>query len=247
MKYFLLFLFLFSAAYSGAQSFINDPCFFVGVDEMYYYKQSHDTLYAGVAHAVNPKYLTHYDNHFKIWALRKRNPDFYILKVEKLDKLPLTTNPYPDDRYGILIFRKTDKTVSLLQQISSLTKAEMRHYQTDTIHYQNAFAYDYYSLKYMRQLMKLKRVKTLDDAKEIIKWFENPKNYSSLVNNYKAHNKMPDSYGAGLAAALINKICIDLGYCPIGASIAINTLKSNKTKEQKRKKIERYYKIVFRK
>lgn len=246
MKYFLFLMLLWSATFSKAQSFLKNVYFFVGTDEMHYYRQSQDTLYEGVTQAVNPKYIDNYERHYKILELIKRKPNFYILKLERLDTIPLTIHPYPADRFEMLIFKKTDNTLELLQQISSLTRTVLQRYLVDTIPYTNNFSFTYYSLPYMKKLMKLKRVKTMNDANKITEQLKNFANHSNMIKAYKAHNKMPDYYATGLTATIINTICIQSGYCPIGASVTINILKSNATNEQKDKRIEAYYMRIFR-
>lgn len=240
----VLFLLIFYGSLKS-QKFIDEPYYFVGVDEMHVYKQSNDTLYNFTTFSVknNPK-LDFKRNHYKIWGNQDLGKEFFALKVERLDTIPLTTNPYPDERFNIWIYKRTPKKITFLKQISQLKKSEMQNYTLDTLHNNDKYGQTFYSLTYMNELLKLKRVKTKKDVDIINNELNNPE-YLEFAEDYQKNNKMPDMYASGLMAMLINKATIKVGYSPIGASVLMNIINSKMYDEDKKRKIiaEYYEKI----
>jgi len=249
MKKFFLFFFLLGLFYSINSQLFKEPYYFIDPDEMHVYKQSHDTLYTSTTFSLqsfDEIDINKYKGHYKIWDIAEKQPDYLVIKLESLDSIPLTTDPYPIDRFSISIYKKKNiNEYSIIRDISHLTKEAMINYKTDTIQLENNFEMSLYKLSYMKESLKLKKVKTKADADKINNELNNPK-YLTIIENYKEHNKLPDPYAAILKATLINKACLNLGYTPIGASFAMGILNSDKKIKEKGNIIEGFYKDLIK-
>ena len=164
-----------------------------------------------------------------------------IMKVESLDSIPLTTEPYPDDRFRIFVYKKNgNKELTIINNISHLTKQKMTDYNTDTIQSKTSIGMKLYSLTYMKELLTLKKVVTKKDVDKINEELNDPK-YLTFLEDYKKEIKLFDPYASILTANLINTACLNLGYNPIGASFSMNIINSNKKAKEKEKIINEFY------
>lgn len=244
IKTIFLFVLLFGLSSLIKSQILEEPHYFIGPDEMHVYKQSNDTLYTSTTFSLQPFNIKKYKNHYKIWNIAEKSSDFIVMKLETLDSISLTRDPYPEDRFKILIYKKKTKSeLLLLRDISRLTKEEMRNYNIGSIQLENNFGVSLYSLSYMKELLKLKKVRNKKDAEKVNNELNNPK-YLTIIENYKDQNKLPDLYASTLLAILINTACLKLGYSPIGASIIMNIINSNKKLKEKEMIIDEFYKLV---
>jgi hypothetical protein len=240
----IFFLFLLSLFHSINSQVFKEPYYFIGPDEMHVYKQSHDTLYTSTTFSLQSTNIKKYKSHYKIWDVIEKSTDYIVLKLENLDSIPLTTEPYPEDRFRISFYKKKNKNeLLLLRDISHLTKEAMINYNIDSIQLENNFGMSLYSLSYMKELLRLKKVKTKNDAEEINNELKDSR-YLTMVENYKIQNKLLDPYASILAATLINTACLKLGYSPIGASVLMNIINSDKKPKEKEKIIDEFYKRI---
>ncbi|MDQ1160451.1 1,2-phenylacetyl-CoA epoxidase PaaB subunit [Chryseobacterium sp. SORGH_AS 447] len=240
MKEKILFILLLVININIDSQIFKEPYYFVGPDEMHVYKKSNDTLYTSTAFSVKLPETTKYREHYKIWSVKENPSDITIMKLENLDSIPLTTDPYPEDRFRIFVFKKnSEKEAVLINDIGHLTKQELANYNTDTIQSKKSIGMKLYSLSYMKELMKLKKVVSKSDVDKINNELNNPK-YLNLIEDYKKENKLFDPYASILAADLINTACLNLGYSPIGASFSMNIINSDK--KEKEKIIKEFYK-----
>lgn len=128
---------------------------------MHVFKQSNDTLYASTTFSLEPFNIEKYKKHYKIWSVNENQSNLLIVKLESLDSIPLTTNPYPEDRFKISVYqRKNEKEITLIKDIEHLTKEGMAYYHADTIKSNDNVGLNLYSLSYMKKLLKLKKVKS---------------------------------------------------------------------------------------
>ncbi|KQT20668.1 hypothetical protein ASG22_16980 [Chryseobacterium sp. Leaf405] len=245
-KYLFIILLLSFLNLINSQTF-SEAHYFVGSDEMHVYKQSHDTLYTSTTFSIEPFDTRKYKNHYKIWEVIDNPSDFIVIKLESLDSIPLTTDPYPKDRFKISVYKKKNKQeITLLMDVSHLTKEQMVNYNIDFAQLKNNFGMSLYSLSYMKELLKLKKVTTKKDANKINNELSNPK-YLKFAENYIKQNKLSDSYASILTANLINTACLNLGYSPIGASFSISIINSNKKTKEKEELISEFYKRIIHK
>lgn len=245
IKSILLLIILFNL--SKSQDFIDQTYYFIGPDEMHIYRQSNDTLYNYTSYSIQePKKIDRIRMHFKILENKKldSNDNVYTLKMERLDSIPLTTDSFPEDRFKILIYKKLDNEIILLDEKNGLTKSQIGTYKTDTIKYKNNFGLVYYSQNKMNEFSKLKKIKTKNDVKIISNEMNNPK-YLLLAEDYRKNIKIPDGYASGLIATIINKSCIETGYSPIGAGVLMNILNSDRFSEiEKKNMVKEYYEKI---
>ncbi|MEJ7694335.1 hypothetical protein [Daejeonella sp.] len=149
--------------------------------------------------------------------------DFTILKLEQLDTLQLTTDPFPLTRYAVHVIKISDnKQLGYLTLRSGLTRQELDAYQTDFSALREMFFFTYFSVTYLKELSTLKTVTTKAEAQSILDYFKSG-NFNSLIETYKKAG-VPDMYGSGLVGELVSRSCIAKGYNPLGAGPAIEEL-----------------------
>jgi hypothetical protein len=192
-------------------------------------RQSHDTLYLfqtyparlagpGIAKAQ----ALRVGDHFKIIASSSTGK-FDVLKVEKLDTLKLTSTPYPETRYSLIILnRQSDNTTGFLTQRFGSTKAQIDTAKMSVDVMRKSFYFTYFSDAYMKKLAELKRVSTREQAQKIVDEMKSAE-WKVITEKYLKTNPQ-DFYGSGFVSEFINLACIKNGYSPIGAQMAINAL-----------------------
>lgn len=183
--------------------------------------QSNDTLYELKCYIDRPC-QTKPAKHYKILSSDKTG-DFTVLKVEQLDTIPLTSDPYPATRYYVLAFKNiTDKQLGYLPLVYSVTKKQLDTIQTNVQFLEDKFFYTYFSDSYLKELTALKKMATKEDVTQIIDAAKSDK-YMPLAQSY-AKTETKDMYNAGFSAELLNRVCIENGYNPIGAGVIIDKL-----------------------
>ncbi|MDE5438322.1 hypothetical protein KRE40_09400 [Elizabethkingia meningoseptica] len=241
-KLYRLFFLFFVLSFMKSQSFIKEPYYIIGPDEMYKLVQSNDTLY--VMPTVNMKNIPlkkeNYKDHYKIWGVQSYKDRGFIMKLEQLDSLSSPINPYPEERFNIWVYGKAnEKELPLEREYYGLTQKQMEEFPIQDSLFSNEFALIYFSESYMKELSKRKNVRTQEDADAIDQEIKNNESeYIKIMENYKNSKMIRDMYNSGLIATLTNKACLDLGYNPIGANRILRILRSNRTPEEKRKEIQ---------
>ncbi len=183
--------------------------------------QSNDTLYEKKCYTDRPCQARP-SFHYKILSSNKTG-EFLILKLERLDTIPLTTNPYPATRYQVLALKTSDdKELGYLPLTLGLTKQQLDTLQTDVSSLKEKFFFTFFSDSYLKELSNLKKVTTKYEADQIIEIAKSDY-FKTLVDRY-SKTATRDMYASGLSAEILNRACIKKGYSPIGAGRAINTL-----------------------
>ena len=217
----ILFLIPFVGCSQRQKLLVQDYSFLVTDGEVTKLKQSNDTLYelkCYIDRPCQPRPATHY----KILSSNKTG-EFVILKLERLDTIPLTTNPNPVTRYSVLALKNIDnKQLGYLPLNLGLTRQQLDTVQTDIQSLKEKFFFTFFSDTYLKELSALKKVMTKDEAQEIIEMAKSD-NFKKLVETY-SKTETRDMYASGLSAEILNRACIEKGYSPIGAGRAINTL-----------------------
>lgn len=241
-RLYLIILLFILLPFLKAQNFIKEPYYIIGPDEMYKLVQSNDTLY--VMPTFNMKNLSlkkgNYQDHYKIWGVQSYKDKGFVLKLEKLDSIQLTDNPYPEERFKIWVYGKpSGKELPLEREYPQLTRKQMEEFPIQDSLFSNEYALTYFSENYMKELSKRKNVRTQKDADAIDQEMErNKSEYIKIIENYKSSKMIRDMYNSGLIATLTNKACLDLGYNPIGANRILRILRSKRTPEEKRNAIK---------
>ncbi|WP_407482020.1 hypothetical protein [Elizabethkingia meningoseptica] len=240
-KLYIIFFLLAFIPFLKSQNFIKEPYYIIGPDEMYKLVQSNDTLYVlpTVSMKKIPLKKENYQDHYKIWKVQSYKDKGLILKLEKLDSLSSSINPYPDERFNVWVYGKaSDKELPLEREYSQLTRKQMEEFPIQDSLFSNEYALAYFSESYMKELSKRKNVRTQKDADAIDQEMKkNQSEYIKIIENYKNSKMIQDMYNSGFIATLTNKACLDLGYNPIGANRILRILRSNKTPEEKQKAI----------
>ncbi|MBO2011435.1 hypothetical protein J4E00_20390 [Siccationidurans soli] len=226
----MLFALLFGFGFAHGQQLLRQEYSFIGrglgVTKL---RQSHDTLYFFQAYpagltgpGIAKAKALRVGDHFKIIAA-SRTGKFDVLKVEKLDTLKLTSTPYPETRYLLVILnRQSDNAIGFLPQRLGSTKAQIDTAKVSDEVMRKSFYFTYFSDAYMKKLAELKRVSTKEQAQQILDEMKSAE-WKVVIEKYQKTNP-PDFYGSGFISEFINLTCIKSGYSPIGAQMAINAL-----------------------
>ncbi|MBD1392241.1 hypothetical protein [Mucilaginibacter glaciei] len=208
-----------------AQRIFHDDYFMVSVDDTKMYRQSNDTLYLfKCSPDFKPFFNIRPSSHFKILS-HQLISGYSILKLERLDTIQLTTDPYPLTRYQVLAFNTiTADTTGQLTLFKGLTKKQLDEVNIPNL--TGKFFSTLISRTYKKKLEVLKSVVTKQDAATIIATLKSNK-YNNLVNNYKSTN-INDMYNSIINAELLYHACIDNGYNPINASNKIGAILKEK-------------------
>lgn len=160
--------------------------------------------------------------HYKI--LKSENTgDYLVLKMESLDSIPMTTNPYPDDRFTIAAIKFIDdNSLVFIQEAKRYTRSQLDTIQTSANDLDKKFGYTYYTKNHLYEFSKRKQITSKSEIEELFKLFETPE-YQTIIERYK-NTKTGDIYGRGLGYELFYKAAIDNGYNPINAVEIVNRL-----------------------
>jgi hypothetical protein len=217
----ILLLLPFIGCSQGQKSLLQDYSFLVTDGEVTKLHQSNDTLYelkCYIDRPCQPRPATHY----KILSSNTTG-EFVILKLERLDTIPLTTDPYPATRYSVLALKTTDnKELGYLPLTLGLTRRQLDTIKTDIPLLKDKFFFTFFSDTYLKELSALKKVTTKDEVMEIIEATKSD-NYKTLVEKY-SKTETRDMFASGLSTEILNRACIEKGYNPIGAGRIINNL-----------------------
>jgi len=183
--------------------------------------QSQDTLYE-VRKSVYSLDFTAPRKHYKIHGFIEI-PNYHLLKLERLDTIPLTTDPYPKTRFLVIAIKDiNDKQLGYLPVAGSLTRSQLDSFSISRDSLTQKFSYTYYSNKYMKSFSSIKDITSEKDANKIVKLMK-PKRYKKIINAWQA-TKTGDIWGTGLTAEILNKACLKAGYNPILADQKISAL-----------------------
>jgi len=222
LKALLGFLLLSFVVYSQKQKVLPQDYSFPGTDSgVMKLHQSNDTLYELRCYVDRPCYPEP-KKHYKIISARKIE-EFTILKLEQLDTIPLTTDPYPATRYSVLALKNIDNNqLGYLPLSLGLTRQQLDTVQTDAQSLKGKFFFTFFSDSFLKELAQLKKVTTKDEAQQIFEAFKSDK-FKPLIESY-SRTETRDMYGSMLSAEILNRVCIEKGYNPVGAGQTINAL-----------------------
>lgn len=195
---------------------------FLGVDgEVRTLRQSNDTLYVLKCYIDRPCQPKP-SNHYKIISSTKEF-GIIILKLEGLDTISLTTDPYPVSRYSTLALKDVDSNkLGYLPIDFGFTKTQIDTLHTNIPLLRNKFFFTFFSNEYVKKLSHLKKITTKKEVLELIELSKSDK-FKRLAESYSKTNTR-DMYGSGFSAELFNQACIIKGYNPIGAGPAVDLL-----------------------
>lgn len=219
-----LFLFLFLLSIGCSQkkvSLFQDYNFLVSDGEISKLHQSNDTLYELHCY-INQPCQTRPEKHYKILSSQELK-NFIILRLERLDTIPLTINSYPPTRYSVGVIKDINNNkLGYLQLILGLTKQQIDTVQIDIRSLNNKFFFTFYSDTYLKEFSSMKKVITKNDVLEIVDALKSDQ-FKLLAEKY-SKTEIGDMYGSGFSAEILNRACIEKGFDPIGAGRIINKL-----------------------
>ena len=167
-------------------------------------KQSNDTLYEYDCFIDRPCSETHH----RIIATHEMG-EFTILKVERLDTIPLSDDFCPGKRYSVIALKSINKEqLGYCPYFGCLTKNQLDTFQISNLSLKNKHFLTYYSDSYLKELSTLKKVSSKDDIRKIIDAIE--------YNDFKSGK-------ISYSAEELTKACIEKGYNPVGAGIIIDS------------------------
>ncbi len=217
----IVFLLTFISLDVCAQQILKDDYYMVSVDDTKLFRQSNDTIYL---YKCSPDFiqLPHLkaSDHYKILNINTTS-NFSILKLEKLDSIQLTTDPYPLKRYCVLILKDINyKTSGQLMLYRGLSREDLNKVKIPDL--SNKFFSTLISESYKKELIKLKPILVKQDVDVIIQDLKSEK-YKSLIERYKA-TELNDMYNFFINSEMLYLACKDNGYNPINASHKIGAL-----------------------
>lgn len=215
-------LFLSLIGCSQDQKIISGDYSFISTDgEVRTLRQSNDTLYELKCYIDRPC-LPEPSSHYKIISATI-TPGFSILKLEKLDTIRLSSNPYPATRFGVLALRTgNNKELGYLPLKGGLTRQQLDTVSTDVQVLKTKFFYTFYNENYIKEFSKLKKITTKEEVMMLGDAI-NADNFKALIEAYK-RTEAGDMYNSGISAELLTKVCLIKGYNPIGAGEAVDKL-----------------------
>lgn len=188
---------------------LDDKYYFVNGLELFGIRQGNDTLYEFKCYA-NFQCQDRIRKHYRvIESLDTLN--WKVVKLERLDSIPLTTKPIREDRFKLWGFQRIEEgVIRVVSEQARFTIDSIQSTPINSLLANDKFGFTYYTEKYLTSLKTDYEVDSLT-AMEIVKDF---KNYGALLNLYK-NTDVVDFYGSGLTAELTAKELIKRGWSPL--------------------------------
>jgi hypothetical protein len=202
-------VFIFNFVFS--QNLLDDKYYFVNGMELFGIKKSNDTIFEFKCNS-DFKCSDKYRRKFKILK-SKIIGQKEILAIERIDSIPLSSNPIPADRYKIIGFEKIDKgKLKFINEAKSYTLDSLSAIPFEIQFLNEKFGFTYYTESYLTEL-KTEYEISPELAEQI---FSNLKNNIEQIELYKK-TKTGDIYRSGITAELIAMEMIKLGLSPLKA------------------------------
>jgi hypothetical protein len=210
-KFLLITIFVFISNNVFSQNLLDDTYYFVNGTELFGIKKSNDTIFEFKCNS-DFKCSEKYRKKFKILKTKTIGQK-EILAIERIDSIPLTTNPIPDDRYKIIGFEKIEKgKLKFINEAKSYTLDSLSAIPFEIRILNDKFGFTYYTESFLTELETEYEIST-ELAEQI---FSDLKNNVEQVELYKK-TKTGDIYGSGITAELIATEMIKLKLSPLNA------------------------------
>ncbi|MBL7471734.1 hypothetical protein IS446_05940 [Robertkochia sp. 1368] len=205
----VLFVFIINSVF--CQNLLDDKYYFVNGTELYGIKKSNDTIFEFKCNS-NFKCAQKYRRIFKVLK-SKRIGSKEILAIERIDSIPLTTNPIPADRYKLIGFEKLEQgKLKFINEAKTYTLDSLSVIPFDIQFLNNKFGFTYYSESYLSQLKTDYNISP-ELAQKILAGL---KSNTELIELYRK-TKTGDIYGSGITAELIATEMIKINLSPLDA------------------------------
>ena len=167
----------------NGQEILKSKYYFINGEKIFSIQKSNDTLYVFKCDS-NFDCATKARDHYKILK-SKQNGNKYLLEVEKLDSLQLTTNPIPDKRFTRIGFEKSsENSIKMISEAQSFTRDSIAKIPFEVKYLDNKFGCTYYTENYLKSFRTNYTI-TPEFAKEII---ESCKSNTEIITQYNNTN-----------------------------------------------------------
>jgi hypothetical protein len=186
-------------------------------------RQSNDTLYVLSYNGDRPAYQKP-ASRYKIIA-EMHLSDFSVWKLEQLDSVVLSKDPFPDARFSVLALKNfNNKKLTYTPLAFELTRTQVDSFDIDVKSMNSPFYFTFFSDTYVTELGLLKTLSVIKDA-ELIK----DKAIQLIKSEFEknAENPMFKKYGFALGDEFLNRIYIQSGFNPFGAGKRMEKLLRN--------------------
>lgn len=212
-----LLLFLVLSMQANAQQILNKDYYFVNGREITQLRQAGDTLYQ---YKCRPDFRCskHFSIHYLILQIKSSSRD-YLLKVEKLDTLQLSSTPIPPERFSLIGIKKIDEVkIKYIIATLSLTQDSISTIPFKMHQIKNEFGFTAYSKSYLNSLNNDYSL-SKSEAEEILNAM---KKNEKVLNLYKESvASKVDLYNSGITSELLNIEMTRRGFNPIFAKQVI--------------------------
>lgn len=171
-------------------------------------RQSNDTLYEYTS-------VLYSHSHFKLEAYYKiisssKTGDFTILKLERLDTIPLNDQLCPGKQFSIMALKGIDSNkLEFPHPFHCLTRKQLDTCQINNLPLKGRTCLTYFSDSYLRELSTFRKVLVESDVKEI-------------MNAIKRNDF--DAERISYSAEELNTACVEKGYNPLGAGLIVDSI-----------------------
>ena len=194
-----------------SQNLLDDKYYFVNGTELFGIKISADTIFEFKCNS-NFQCSDNYRKKFKILK-NKMVGQKEILAIERIDSIPLSSNPIPADRYKIIGFEKIGKgKLKFINEAKTYTLDSLSAIPFEIQFLRDKFGFTYYTESFLTELQTEYEI-SREQAQKI---FSDIKTNIEILELYKK-TKTGDIYGSGITAELIATEMIKLNLSPLNA------------------------------
>ena len=194
-----------------SQNLLDDKYYFVNGTELFGIKISGDTIFEFKCNS-DFQCSDNYRKKFKILK-NKMFGQKEILAIERIDAIPLSSNPIPADRYKLIGFEKIGKgKLKFINEAKTYTLDSLSAIPFEIQFLRDKFGFTYYTESFLTELQTEYEI-SLEQAQKI---FSDIRTNIEILELYKK-TKTGDIYGSGITAELIATEMIKLNLSPLNA------------------------------
>jgi hypothetical protein len=222
-QYLIFLIFAISACSTQRKSIITQPYYFLGVDnEMPVIQQKGDSLYSMKCYlSFQCDFLENNREVIKKLDILKEKNGVYLIYVTSDTVMRLNRRWVPDGYWVLKIIDQNKiRQYSLFPGLIKDKVIAERIFKDATQHPEKP-GYTFYSRSYLEQFRMNPDLATIEDADKIIDLMKSEA-YQRIAAGFEKGNG--DMYGAGLAAELITRACIQYKYNPMGAALKLDSI-----------------------
>jgi len=139
--------------------------------------------------------------------------EFRVLQVESLDSIPFSANPWPENRFSIIVLRNvTPQQLGYYDMRLHLTRPALGTVPIIADSLRRRFFFTYYSSAYLETLRQLPAISTKEQAERVLTEIQRPS--TQLVAAAWRATDSGDLYATGLIQEILNQACIRAGVSP---------------------------------